>query len=127
MKTTEGNIEIKRNEGKLSSISVIMPTWRKQEHDSIISINVPLLGLKTIAKDFDDADKAIEEAIRCFCIAAEKFGQGFEAELQTLGWEVSKGEKDESLLTFGIESGNLVFEQIMETGEQFAEKDLAIA
>ena len=125
MKTAEGNIEIKRKDGILCSISVIMPIWNKLLDDSTISVDVPLFGLKTFAKNEEDVDVAVEEAIKCFCIASEKFGQGLEKELQTIGWTF-ENEKDD-LLSFIIDSDNSVFEQVMETGDKFAETDLAIA
>jgi hypothetical protein len=125
MKTAEGNIEIKRKNGALCSISVIMPIWSKLLDDATISVDVPLFGLKTFVKSEEDVDVAVEEAIKCFCIASEKFGQGIEKELQTIGWTF-ENEKDD-LLNFIIDSENSVFEQIMETGEQFAESDLQVA
>lgn len=125
MKTIGGNIEITKQSG-ITSISAIMPTWNKVEDDNTLSINIPLFGLKTIAIDEEDAETAISEAIQCFCIAAEKFGQGVEAELMTLGWECVK-TKNKSTLTYSIESKNFVLEQIMQTGEQHAFTNIAIA
>lgn len=125
MKTSEANIKITRIEDVLSSISLIMPTWKHQE-DTSLSVIIPLFGIKTFAKDLDDADIAINEAIKCFCIASEKFGQGIEKELQTIGW--STVDNNHSLLNYSIDSNdNIVLEQIMETGDQFAENNLAIA
>jgi len=40
-----------------------------------------LLGITTFAKDEADASVAIQEAVICFFIAAEKFGCGIEKEL----------------------------------------------
>lgn len=128
MKTSEANIEIIRDNEKLSSISVIMPTWHKIEDDNeFVTVNIPLFGLKTFAKNDDDTIVAINEALKCFCISSERFGQGIEKELQVLGWTFVKTEGNRTLLNYSIESNNFVFEQIMETGDQFAENDLAIA
>lgn len=131
MKTIEANIEIKRENGILSFISVIMPTWNKMDDNDCVSVNIPLFGLKTIAKDETDADAAIMELIKCFSIASEKFGQGIEKELETLGWSLTENSERYSLLTYGIEQNNVinnvVLEQIMETGEQFAKNNLVIA
>lgn len=130
MKTIEANIEIKRQDGILSSISVIMPTWNKVDDKGFIGINIPLLGMKTIAKDEVDADAATMELIKCFSIASEKFGQGIEKELETLGWSFVESLEGHSLLTYEIEQNNarnIILEQIMETGEQFAKNDLVLA
>ncbi|MEP6949369.1 MAG: hypothetical protein ABI863_08850 [Ginsengibacter sp.] len=128
MRTSEANIEVKRNEdGLLSSISVIMPTWNKVDHENVISITIPLFGIKTFANDNEDCEVAIQEAIKCFCIAAEKFGQGLEAELQALNWSITRENKLLSSLNFSVETKDVVLEQIMETGDQFVEDNLMIA
>lgn len=41
-----------------------------------------MIGLETVAKDKEDAKVAMREAIECFCIAAEKFGNGIVQELK---------------------------------------------
>ena len=82
---TEANIEITRNGEKLA-VSVLMPVWNRFADHGNLLVELPLLGINTIAKDENDADKAIEEAIASFCFAADKFGQGIEKELQALGW-----------------------------------------
>jgi hypothetical protein len=120
MKTSEANIEIVRIDGKLVSISVIMPTWNKVEHDKGISVNLPLLGIKTWAKNDDDAEIAIEEAIKSVCIVAERFGRGIETELEAIGWSMIHKSDSLALLNFSVESTNTVLEQIMETGDQYA-------
>jgi len=125
MKTSEANIEITRADHALSSISVIMPTWKHQE-DNSLSVNIPLFGIKTFAKDIDDTEAATNEAITCFCIASEKFGQGIEKELEAIGW-VSLVNGNNSILNYSIESSDIVLEQIMETGDQFAKSNLSIA
>lgn len=120
MNTTEANIEIIRHGETLSSVSVIMPRWIKAEYDNTLSVNIPFFGIKTFAKDEEDSEIAIEEAIKCFCLAAERFGQGVEAELQTLGWNRIKEENEHSLLSYSVPDTNVVLEQIMQTGEQYA-------
>ena len=129
-KTTEANIEVKKNQGRVVSVSVIMPTWNKVEDDhSFTTITIPLFGLKTIAIPNNDSDAvtAINEALKCFCISAEKFGQGIEKELQSLGWSLVNSDQESSLLNYSISSSDVVLEQIMETGDQFAENDLMFA
>lgn len=80
----EANIEITRN-GKKLAISVLMPVRNRLTHHDNLFVELPLLGINTIAKDENDIDKAVEEAITSFCIASNKFGQGIEKELQALG------------------------------------------
>lgn len=130
MKTTEANIEIKRNgDGKLISVSAIMPTWSKMEDDGNLTVNIPLFGIRTFAKNSADSDVATKEAITCFCIASEKFGHGLEQELIVMGWEIIEDSLDRVTLNYSVESRDFVMEQIMQTGEQFAfeETNLAIA
>jgi hypothetical protein len=80
----EANIEITRNGEKLA-ISVLMPVRNRLTDHGNLFVELPLLGINTIAKDENDIDKAVEEAIMSFCVAANKFGQGIEKELQALG------------------------------------------
>jgi len=126
MKTVEARIIISKDAGRISSISVNMPTWSRFEDNGQLSITIPLFGLKTFASDEIDAEDAIKEAIICFCIASEKFGQGFPKELETLGWEAVKETKKHLELNYSIESKNVVFENIMETGNQFAYQNLEL-
>ena len=116
---TETSMIIARVKGELSTISVVMPIWIKRE--DFISISIPMLMLKTVASNEEDINKAIEGTIKCFCIAAEKFGKGLEAELEALGWE-----KNDSSLEFSMPD-NEVIEEILKTGQMIALKDLLIA
>lgn len=127
MDIPEANIEIFRDNGSLSKISVIMPKWNTpEEDDSICGINIPLFGLKTFAKNEDDAKVAIKEAILCFCISAEKFGKGIEVELQALGWSLEEEDKNRVLLAYKVSSSDVVLEQIMQTGEPYSNDNLEI-
>lgn len=127
MRNTEANIEITRKNGVLHSVSVIMPTWNKFDLDNnIFFVDIPMLGIKTFAKDENDSVKAIHEAVKCFSIAAEKFGKGLDQELVDYGWSKVL-ENAHSSLNFNIDSNDEVIEQIMKTGEPFVEKDLMIA
>ncbi|RXG31808.1 hypothetical protein [Leeuwenhoekiella marinoflava] len=126
MKNSEANIEIERGvDNALTSVTVFMPIWDKDnDDDETISIDIPLLGLKTIAKDVVDADAAIKEAIELFCLSSEKFGKGLENDLKVLGW--SFGKKDGATTVMNFDTKNSVFNQIFSTGDQFAQKfDLA--
>lgn len=120
MKINEANIEINRLEGRLHSISVDMPVWDKTVEDETISVNIPFLGLKTFAKDDSDMQKAIKEAVNLFCITSEKLGSGLETELRLLGWEFISEDKEGSVI-MAYNTSNIIFDQIMETGDKFVE------
>lgn len=124
MKNSEATIEIVRAANNaLSSVTVFMPIWDKDSDDDTIAIDIPLLGLKTVAKDVEDAESAIKEAIELFCLSSEKFGKGLENDLKILGWSFDTNRKD-TVMTF--DSKNSVFNHIFSTGDQFAKKfDLA--
>lgn len=121
-KTISGSIEIKRNRGKLDSISVVMPIWDKTIEDGFLSINIPLFAISTFAKDESDIDQSVREAIQLFCINSEKFGNGLENELRVLGWNHGETKKQTTALSFEVSQRNQVFGQVMQTGEEFAEK-----
>jgi len=130
MNTTEANIKVTRNGGKIDSISVLMPIWNKQSDHGNLLVKLPLLGIDTIAKDEKDAEKAIEEAIISFCIASEKFGQGVEKELLSLGWTAIDGDTGEPILGFTISDesdANMMLERLMQTGENYVNQHLEIA
>lgn len=127
MNTTEANIKITRNGDKLISISVFMPIWNKQSDHGNLLVQIPLLGIETIAKDENDAEKAIDEAIASFCIVAEKFGQGVEKELQALGWIPVDSETNESALGYNVSDTDAMLERLMQTGENYVNPHLEIA
>jgi hypothetical protein len=116
----EANIDIVRKDGKLASVSVVMPIWDKQGEDDIFAVEIPLLGMKTFAKDEIDAEIAVQESIELFCLNAEKFGKGLESELKILGWSFNNQNKDFTSMSFN--STNVVYDHIMQTGEQIAHK-----
>lgn len=113
MKPSEANIEITRHNDALASISVMMPIWTKVAIDGGVNIKIPLLGLTTKAANDQQVDAAFEEAVKCFCMSAEKFGQGLDKELLTLGWTLV-GD-DSSHLDFNV-GDSFALESIMETG-----------
>ena len=122
----EANVRIEKELDKISSISVSMPTWSRVDDNGNLSVTIPLFGLKTIATDEEDSEEAIKEAIVCFCIASEQHGQGFKKELEALGWKSVKETKKHIELSYFIESKNVVLENIMETGDLFAFKNLEL-
>jgi hypothetical protein len=118
----EANIDIIRKKGVLTSVSVAMPIWDKEGNDELLAIDIPLFGIKTVAKDALDAEVAIKESVKLFCLSAEKFGKGLENELKVMGWGFVSQEKDFTSMTFSIPAKNTVIDQIMSTGGQFAQK-----
>ena len=120
MQTNEANIEIVRKNKKLFSIAVVMPMWDKIGDDNFLRIDIPLFNLKTYAQNEGDAESAIEEAIKVFCINAEKFGAGLENELRILGWSHYTEIDEVVSMVYNVSDTNVVMEQIMETGENYA-------
>ncbi|PUZ22483.1 hypothetical protein GA0116948_10980 [Chitinophaga costaii] len=121
--TTEANIKITKDRDKIFFVSVHMPIWTKWNEFGNLSVNIPLLGIDTIAKDEHDAEKAIEEAIISFCLIAEKFGQGIQKELQALGWSLI----DSSNFKFDVNDDNAVLDRIFKTGDNYVNENLEIA
>lgn len=127
MNIPEANIEIMRNGDKLVSISVSMPIWSKEsEFDGNILVKLPLLAINTIAKDEDDAEIAIKEAIQSFCIAAEKFGEGVESELQALGWK-RVDHNGNHVLGYCVSEPDALIERLLQTGDNYINPNLEIA
>lgn len=127
---TEANIQILRNNGILSTISVNMPIWNKLEFDGTLSVSMPLFSLRTYALNEDDSQEAIKESLICFSIGAEKFGQGLEKELQTLGWEIAETSTENLIeLSYSIKSNNNTFdvmEEIIQTADIYALSNIEI-
>lgn len=120
----EANFEIVRKNRKIQRVSVSMPIWTKNsETESHLSIQIPLLGIDSIAKDELDAEQAIEEAVRLFCIVSEKYGKGLETELEATGWKTLSSSQGKSM---GIEvSDDLQFlDRIFQTGDNYVGQDL---
>ena len=118
MKNRETKIEIVRQHGELQSVSVLMPTWDKIENDNSISINIPLFGLKSHVFNNMDHSETLSDTVKAFCMAAEKYGNGLESELNILGWEFCDDSSDDNIsMIYPITSRDTVIEQIMSTGE----------
>ncbi len=127
MNIIEANIEITRAGEKLVSISVSMPVWSKEsEFDGNILVQLPLLDIDTIAKDEQDAEIAIKEAIQSFCVAAEKFGEGIEKELQALGWK-RVDQNGNPVLGFCVSETDDLLERLLQTGDNYINPKLEIA
>eukprot|EP00035_Acanthoeca_spectabilis_P027023 m.465037 g.465037 ORF g.465037 m.465037 type:complete len:128 (+) comp23942_c0_seq1:49-432(+) len=122
MKINEANIDIIRKDNILNSVSVAMPIWDKVGNDELLAIDIPLFGIKTVAKDPVDAEVAIRESIQLFCLSAEKFGKGLENELKVMGWSFIEQSENFTSMSFSVPSQNTVIDQIMNTGGHFAQK-----
>ena len=114
----EANIDIVRKDGKLKSVSFVMPIWDKQGEDDVLIVEIPLLGIKTFAKDEYDAEIAAQESIELFCLNAEKFGKGLETELKIFGWKFNS--KEDNFASMSFNTNRVVFQHMMQTGEQVA-------
>lgn len=122
MRINEANIDIVRKKGELTSVSIAMPIWDKTGSDELLAIDIPLFGIKTVAKNPEDADDAIKESVTLFCLSAEKFGKGLEIELKVMGWGFTEQSEDFTSMSFSIPAKSTVIDQIMSTGGQFAQK-----
>ena len=120
MKIAKANIEIKRQNGKLKFAKIVMPVWGKPQDDGFIGVDIPFFGLKTTVKSEEDIHTAVEEAVTLFCMNAEKFGKGLEAELKSLGWEINNQSSTISDMAFNVSERNPVIERVLNTGDQFA-------
>lgn len=126
MFTTEANIVLTRSAEKLTSVSVSMPVWtNKSDFDDNLIVRLPLLSIETIAKDDLDAETAIREAIISFCLAAEKFGQGVEKELQSLGWNETD-DNGNPVLGFCVSETDELLERLLKTGDNYVNTEIAI-
>ncbi|MEZ4809236.1 MAG: hypothetical protein R2819_02645 [Allomuricauda sp.] len=120
MITQEANIDIIRSqEGVLKSVSVAFPVWIKDREDGFLSVDIPILGIKTFAKDESDVDSAIKEAIILFCLNSEEFGNGLENELKLAGWNFSSRKFTSASLYWGTNDD--IIDLILETGSPFTE------
>lgn len=125
MKTSEGNIRVSKISEGILSVSVMMPKWEKTNIEDLILINLPLLGLETIAVNEEDIDTAIDEAIESFCHQSERFGRGLVKELISLGWKTQIESESDTVLVFEMSSNkntvkDIIIERIMETGDQYS-------
>ena len=119
MTTLEANIDVIRENGKLKSVSVALPVWTKEQEDGFLAVDIPMLGIKTFAKDENDTMVAIKEAIILFCINSEDFGHGLETELKLAGWNFSSRNYQDASLYYGV--SDEIIEQIMQTGDPYSE------
>ncbi len=119
--TNRANITISREGSKISSLSVAVPVWMKwNDRENLLSIQLPLFGLETVAKNEKDVVNAIEEAIISFCIITEKFGRGAEKELEALGWKTI----DDGTIKYDISESDFLLERMFGTGDNYVNQHL---
>ncbi|RZJ99472.1 MAG: hypothetical protein EOO43_26265 [Flavobacterium sp.] len=121
----KGNIDISRHNGHIT-IAAMMPSWDKRNLDNEIIVDLPLLNIQTNAYNEDDAIIAREEVLKCFFIAAERFGNGIEEELIPLGWNIVKSDGKNTQLEFNVPENDAVFVRMFETGEEYVTPNLEI-
>lgn len=110
-------MEITRSGEVLSSVKVIMPIWQKVGDNKLIYIDLPFFGLSTCARDEEDVEVALKEAVSCFCLAAERHGLGLESELEFVGWEKEINQKDSEHSFMNLIPNNTAFDFMINTGE----------
>lgn len=129
---TNANIIVSHLGDHSASITVSMPIWVRESDHGHLNIKMPFLGIDTVARDEQDSEKAIEEAIISFCVVAERFGHGIENELRALGWKdyTKDGKTILGYETEGIssysESVDGLLNRLLETGENYVKEDLLI-
>lgn len=117
MNHNQPTIEIIRNSDTLR-VNAIMPVWTKKDSEGKIELLIPLLGedVVTCALNEEDAEIAINEVFKAFCLVSEKHGMGLENELEYIGWEkVETIDKNKFILI--VPSPKPILERVMETGD----------
>ena len=126
MKHPEANITIKLEADGKTSVAVLMPVWVKTTEYGTLKISLPLLGLDTYAKNEEDADNAIDEAIIAFCVMAKKYGQGVQKELQSLGWQLMDDSGQQPALGYCVSDTDSLLERLFQTGDSYAKSNLLL-
>lgn len=128
MKAIEASIEVTRSNVNKSvvSISIMMPVWHKGNNDGNIDIKIPLLGIETTAKDENDIKVSVDEAIRGFIWACEKFGRGLQDELKDLGWSLSEDENKNPIMGYDVLEKDTLLERLFDTGEPYVNRKLEL-
>lgn len=87
LKKTIASISITPTEGG-ALLNVDMPVWIKKDKNGVLYLKFPLFGdLTTFVQNESQLEQAMEEAIKSFFFASQKFGKGFDNELKSLGWQ----------------------------------------
>jgi hypothetical protein len=112
MTQLSASIEVVRDGNKLKNVKALMPVWAKKEANGVLLVQIPLLGLETLANNENEIKQRVNELFKAFCRLSESHGLGFETELATLGWLEGKNKHAFSL------NAPSAFERVLETGEQ---------
>lgn len=119
MSKQEANIDIVRKDGRLHLVSIALPIWAKIKEDGFLSVDIPMLNIITTAKNEDDVEVALNEALTLFCLNSEKFGSGLENELKIAGWSFTQLSDNKSSLCWGTHDD--VIDRIMSTGDDISQ------
>ena len=122
MSDSQANIDIKRSNGKLVSMTLVMPIWGKIAADGLMQIAIPLFNMNTFAKNEADVGDAVRESLQLFCVNTEEFGNGIENELRLLGWDFISENDGITSMSFSPPSQNTIFNQVLGTGNEFREE-----
>ena len=99
-----------------------METTFEKAKDSFIKITIPNLGIVTWAKNIEDAKLAITEAVEAFKINANKYGEGYEKEMEKAYEDITTHKycKTDMLkkLEFKSKMDQFVFEHLPLTNSQ---------
>lgn len=106
------SIELSRVNGILKEVSISNLIWTKQNSFGSTEICLPFLGIYTSSPSENEIDVSIEEAIKGFCIACEKYGKGLESELESIGWI----NLDSDRHVFNIAPQTDAFDMVLKTG-----------
>lgn len=90
--TNVATVEVIKSGDKLSMVNFVMPIWFTKLDDETFKVDIPLLGISTVAYDEQDIDAAVSEASHSFVIASERFGNGVEKELENVGWKLENNK-----------------------------------
>lgn len=120
MNLEEAELEVTRSNNKIVEIKVIMPTWARKDNSGKFYIKMPLLGgIETFCDNELEIQEAVEEAIKGFVLVAEKYGEGLELELKSIGWSLDplmEIENDNSKSHLQLIPQNDVFNSMLTTG-----------
>lgn len=119
MTSLKASIDVFREGGKLKVVSVALPIWTKQREDNTISVDIPMLNLKTTAWDDNDVETSLKESLTLFFLNCEKFGTQIENELKLAGWNFTETSENKTSMCWGTDDE--VIDRVLSTGNDFAQ------
>ncbi|MGF7219102.1 hypothetical protein GGR92_005282 [Spirosoma lacussanchae] len=119
MKSNTISAEIARQDGRLISASIIMPTWHHRAEDGKLYAQIPFLGLETYGRNEERLNEAIKEAFICFCLLSERSGRGVEEELIAMGWQLDEPTSEGHAVLVAKPADEL-YDRVLQTGDERA-------